>query len=1614
MSYSHFHRDSDALARAQRQSQSQSHTHASQLPQQQQQQQQEQQRSIRPPVSSRPHPSPRRSTKSAALSAIATLPASSRSPTTASSSFLSPSSLNSPASPGTMPSNSTITSTSSFPNGAQAQAALGTDGRAPSGSSNCAALPSVPNISHRSASGSLDRIASLPVSNGIIEQETGLSSDLDAQRGAVARSPNLTKTVQLQNQSKTTQATSSSKAHGIVVQPEPQSPPIVPSQVGSTVSSPVPRSSQPDARAQTQASPPVENRPQPHIAPPVSGQRPTLKPPQSLQPPVQASTASPNSPSRRAPAPPRSLSHVTVTQTAPQTSVTQQVQSAQPSQTTATSHKAPFSTSQTLVPALAATISKPQVVPLTHGSKVSQTTGTVTAQTQSPALAKSSPKKQPVAQAQAQAQPQPQPQPQPEPPIPAQAAGASNVRPLASQPTSTEILPTSNANTLPAASPRITSKKSFKSASSISKINTLQAPPTSFLTSSESVNYGTLTKEGGKFKTIPTISCLDVSEDELEQLIRGLVEAQGEPLIISDLHKTAAWSSALFNPNKYEQLRTSQQAGRDTVRVRNLTNGIDQELPLSDFLARCEKERNYSPGQTEKLYGNALPCPPEWAEAFATMVHPRLEYHGDQDIAASLVENARSATQKCFFGPGRTGTPLHRELCSGLGQNLMVWSDSGASSIWMITDPADADAVERYIASKGADPLQEKFAPHPNELQDAPFPIFSCQQTVGDLVLIPSRAMYMVINTGGRTMNAAWSRMTVETLASALTTDLPLYQRYCREESYHVKPVIEETLIRMTEQVEANFEKRIETPPRVIREFRGLLQLYDAILTDEFLPKWREIEVVGGHDSYVECDFCGADVLHGYFECPEGETFCALCYCQGRLCGCPDAEHELQPRQHWRNFGERLQIRNDAAQTLLKVRPTLAVSTQPTASAQADDPDDAEDDDEELPLREVEIWTEDAIGKKTWPFSFMAAYKLYSIRQTPDWRQNKAQCKICKATLDISQRYDCKPCRHSYCYGCLLHKMHIHPVHALAQNDPDLFHRYHRKNSTLDYKEWKQDPLDFNDEARAHFALIEAAKIHKKCTPINKKCRIGFLDVSEEHPHGLSGTLGVKQTRKAAVDKVQAAAAQSSSASSSTTPVSRKRQNDLIQSPSTASPKTVSNKKAKLDTLSNAQPMEEDEPVEQILRPQGVVGVPILAAAPVQQPRLVGTATTADVAMRSVAEDDASSLAPTLANGIRKFVLRKGQGNPVSPVSTALSMGSSSGSSPSSASFSEVYPTSSKQSVAKVILAQAPIHSRPAHVVQEATATTVPLASSDAPVSAQPASAAAVVPTRATLPVEANVSRVAPSLTSATASATTAPPSSSPPQVVISPAAVPAVVAQAIAQGEPVAESVTLATSVVPDEVAAPPTASRPAASEPPSAGLGSLDNMNLRVVTEILRIFSQSNQKMIAGQVEEIKKLQAKQAEEHARALAQQAQEHEEARATQTQEHENAHAKLVNEHKQALAKMEATLSQLSAEMKDLTHKHHAEVKELMSQHSLAMKDVRKELDANAQRTEKAVERATVIETVLGGLMADITRGAQLELEAERAGQSSQPIASELSTSSSSQLAPTSDTRIHN
>lgn len=94
-----------------------------------------------------------------------------------------------------------------------------------------------------------------------------------------------------------------------------------------------------------------------------------------------------------------------------------------------------------------------------------------------------------------------------------------------------------------------------------------------------------------------------------------------------------------------------------------------------------------------------------------------------------------------------------------------------------MTASSDAPAVTDYFHHLGQELDLETHVITVEELEEAPFTTYVDEQRLGDMVLVPPRSCHQVVNHGGITIKASWSRMTLDGLATAFYHELPIYRR---------------------------------------------------------------------------------------------------------------------------------------------------------------------------------------------------------------------------------------------------------------------------------------------------------------------------------------------------------------------------------------------------------------------------------------------------------------------------------------------------------------------------------------------------------------------------------------------------------------------------------------------------------------------------------------------------------------------------------------------------------------------------------------------------------------------------------------------------------------------
>jgi len=317
-------------------------------------------------------------------------------------------------------------------------------------------------------------------------------------------------------------------------------------------------------------------------------------------------------------------------------------------------------------------------------------------------------------------------------------------------------------------------------------------------------------------------------------------------------------------------------------------------------------------------------------------------------MLGNLPDSGQVQTLMCYLGVGDTFTPFHKDPCGSIGQNIMVYTESGGSSFWFMTEGSHALELAQYFQELGHVLDWETYVATIEDLKNAPFPVYIAEQTLGDMIIVPPKVGHQVVNYGGISIKVAWSRMSISSLKISLYEELPLYRRVCRAETYKVKAIIHYALRQYSALLQEctrfiKWEGRnqlTQTSHRSPRQreqvalaktLQDLLLLYQDVIIEEQCPGKSDLPcVTEGTSPYrydILCDYCGGDIFQSFFECfacvdmlstssatseqGSGICICPSCYAEGRTCFCG----EMSPVQ-CRPFDELLQNYNDAADVL--------------------------------------------------------------------------------------------------------------------------------------------------------------------------------------------------------------------------------------------------------------------------------------------------------------------------------------------------------------------------------------------------------------------------------------------------------------------------------------------------------------------------------------------------------------------------------------------------------------------------------------------------------------------------------------------------------------------------
>ncbi|KAG8814063.1 hypothetical protein FRC17_001303 [Serendipita sp. 399] len=358
------------------------------------------------------------------------------------------------------------------------------------------------------------------------------------------------------------------------------------------------------------------------------------------------------------------------------------------------------------------------------------------------------------------------------------------------------------------------------------------------------------------------------------------------------------------------------------IQVRNVYTRDDQAMCLLDYIKYARSTSPFAvPEETERLYAKDAPFPVEWDKWLQDNLPPYLLTFQSGDISKNLSEELQFESLMAYIGIGDTYTPGHKDLCGSVGQNLMLYAEDGGCSFWFMAATEDAAKAGSYWRDLGHELELETHVATLDEFAKAPFPVYVCQQRIGDFVIVPPSCCHQVVNSGGITIKIAWSRMIPKSLDIAIRSELPIYQRVCRSETYRVKATVTSMIQNCVKEWKARSMGETNSLATLASLLLQLLHLYKRMVVESY-----DIN----HEDYSQkaldgecCNCCGADVWQSAFICKRCNfsrdsdsdagyvIVCPPCYLDGRSCRCKT----MQPVQS-RPFGELLKLGNDAVQLL--------------------------------------------------------------------------------------------------------------------------------------------------------------------------------------------------------------------------------------------------------------------------------------------------------------------------------------------------------------------------------------------------------------------------------------------------------------------------------------------------------------------------------------------------------------------------------------------------------------------------------------------------------------------------------------------------------------------------
>ena len=184
------------------------------------------------------------------------------------------------------------------------------------------------------------------------------------------------------------------------------------------------------------------------------------------------------------------------------------------------------------------------------------------------------------------------------------------------------------------------------------------------------------------------------------------------------------------------------------------------------------------------------------------------------------------------------------------------------------------------MAAKGASPHVDWLNLSPDELMQADFPIYVCEQEVGDVVVFPPATAHQVWNMGTLSTKMVWNILHPLSLEAGLNYVQPPFNRLCHPDVARTNLSLACAMLSL---VKENGSRSL--PP----DLPLLSRLFHQMVRDESIEDVpaTEITLVQIPDNMIAtCNFCGTAIWNRHVRCTQCGDFdlCLLCYLSGRSC----------------------------------------------------------------------------------------------------------------------------------------------------------------------------------------------------------------------------------------------------------------------------------------------------------------------------------------------------------------------------------------------------------------------------------------------------------------------------------------------------------------------------------------------------------------------------------------------------------------------------------------------------------------------------------------------------------------------------------------------------------